>query len=105
MEVGKKAAQKKAQLITALLEEKQGPEFDMCFMGLQVLAHVNAVAEIEAMQGHGSPQFQQVLTEAGRVTNQHLEQAKQLAQKVGESAGSERVTRRPEQPGGQQERP
>jgi hypothetical protein len=70
-----------------------------------VFAHINFVSELEAMEGHGSPQFQQVAGKAAQSTEMHLEKAKQLAQKIGESAGSERVTRRPEQQGRQPERP
>jgi len=105
-QIGAEAARVSTQKITSLLDQKEGKEFDMCYTGLQVFAHINAASLLEAMQGHGSEQFQQVVMKATQTTNAHLDEAKQLAQKIGESAGSERVTRRPEQPGRQQqERP
>jgi hypothetical protein len=104
-QIAAEAARKSTQRITSLLQEKEGQEFDMCYTGLQVFAHINFVSELEAMEGHGSEQFQQVVTKASQSTQMHLDDAKQLAQKIGGSAGSERVTRRPEQQGRQPERP
>jgi predicted outer membrane protein len=104
-EIASEASQKSSQMITSLLGEKQGHEFDMCYSGLQVFAHINFVAELEAMEGHGSQQFQQVVAKAAQTTQSHLETAKQLAEKVGQSGDTERVTRRPGQQGEQQERP
>jgi hypothetical protein len=104
-QIAAEAAKKSTQMITGLLREKEGKEFDMCYSGLQVFAHINFVSELEAMEGHGSEQFQQVVTKAAQSTKSHLESAKQLAQKVGGSASSERVTRLPEQQGRQPERP
>lgn len=95
-EIAAEAARKSAQMITGLLQEKQGTQFDMCYAGLQVFAHINFVAELEAMQGHGSEQFQQVVTKATQATKSDLERAKELAGKISQSAGAERVTRRPE---------
>lgn len=104
-QIATEAAHKSTQMLTGLLQEKEGQEFDMCYTGLQVFSHIKFVSELEAMEGHGSQQFQQVVTKAAQATKMHLENAKQLAQKIGESAGSERVTRRPEQQGRQPERP
>ena len=101
-EIAATAARKSAEMTTSLLGEKQGKEFDMCYSGWQVFAHINFVSELEAMEGHGSEQFQQVVMKATQATKGHLEEAKQLAEKIGSSTDpAERVTRRPEQQGRQ----
>jgi predicted outer membrane protein len=99
MEIGKQAAERKVELTKTYLQDKQGQQFDMCYIGTQIAAHISMVAELEAMQNAGSPEFQQLVDKASQGAQQHLQQAMQIAQTLegGEGAAA-RVTRRPGQP-------
>jgi predicted outer membrane protein len=99
MQIGKQAAERKVELTKTFLQDKQGQEFDKCFMGQQIAAHITMLAELDAMQNAGSQQFQQLASKASQATQQHLQEAMQIAQTLegGEGAAA-RVTRRPGQP-------
>lgn len=99
MEIGKKAAERKVELTKTYLQDKQGEEFDKCYIGSQIAAHIAMLAELEAMEDAGSPQLQQIVSKASQSTQQHLQEVQQIAQTLegGEGAAA-RVTRRPGQP-------
>jgi putative membrane protein len=61
------------------LEQKQGAEFDMCFIGSQVGAHMMVLDELQVFQNHASPEFRSKLTEAQQTVQKHLDHAKQIA--------------------------
>ncbi|HEX3871253.1 MAG TPA: DUF4142 domain-containing protein [Pirellulales bacterium] len=60
------------------LESKQGAEFDKCYMGSQVGAHMKMKATLEVVQKHASPQFQPIVAQALATTKQHLEHAMKI---------------------------
>lgn len=97
MQIAKKAGERKLQMTKSLLEEKQGAEFDMCFMGQQIFAHIGLLSELEAMQGSGTEEFQQLVTKARQSTDAHFKHAMDIAKSL-DTESPERVTRRPEQP-------
>jgi predicted outer membrane protein len=82
LQVSTKAAKRELELTKELLSQKQGHNFDMGYMSQQIVAHVCAVAELEALQGQGTPEFQKLTAEAVKKTQQHLEHAKQIAMKL-----------------------
>jgi len=67
---------------TKMLQEKQGSEFDRCYMGMAVAAHVGAVDKLEVFRSHASPTLRPMLDEALPVVRQHLQHAKELAKKT-----------------------
>jgi predicted outer membrane protein len=69
------------QTVQRELEQKQGAEFDQCFVNLQVMMHLAAIDTMEVFQRHASPQLKQVLSEGIQTSQRHLEQAKELAKK------------------------
>lgn len=73
-----------------LQEADQGREFDMSFVGMQIVKHTRMVAELEAMQNFGSPQFQQLVSTAAEKTQEHLKMAKDLSKKLSNGDGNER---------------
>jgi putative membrane protein len=64
------------------LEQKQGADFDRCFMGMAVGAHMKANDELTVFQRHASTTLKPVLSESQRVVASHLEDAKSLAKKL-----------------------
>ena len=72
------------------LEQKSGPEFDKCFMTMQVMAHVGAVDTLEVFKTHASGQLRQTITEALPTVQAHLEHAKTIAKGLeGKDAGAD----------------
>lgn len=60
------------------LEGKDGAEFDMAFMGMQIVAHNRMLATLQAAQRHASPQMTGLLEEGIETTEQHLAQAREI---------------------------
>src|SRR5690606_29125248 len=76
-------AQNTLQMARRMLEEaEQGKEFDMTFVGMQIVKHSHMVAELDSMRNVGSPQFQQLVSKAHATTQQHLDMAKDLSKKL-----------------------
>ncbi|MEX2286856.1 MAG: DUF4142 domain-containing protein [Planctomycetaceae bacterium] len=72
------------------LEQKEGAEFDRCFMGFQVGAHMKIVDALDVLQNHVSPELKQILSEGADTSKQHLTQAKDLmAQVEGKATGAQ----------------
>lgn len=70
------------------LEEHQGDAFDKAFLGTQVSAHIDMLAELRALKLHVSGEFAELVAEGEKSTEQHLHHAKDLMEKLA-SAGSE----------------
>jgi predicted outer membrane protein len=64
------------------LEQKQGAEFDRCFMGMAIGCHMKANDMLTVFQRHASPEFKNVLVEGQRTVKMHLADAKTLAKKL-----------------------
>lgn len=92
LSIEKDAAQNYVQASTQMLEEYQGQDFDMGYLGFQIGGHTWALAQIEAMQSVGDEEFQQFVSETQSTLKQHLAKARQLSQKFEdrESAGNRR---------------
>jgi predicted outer membrane protein len=69
------------QMSKQMLESYQGQDFDMAFLGMQIGQHAWLLSELEALNGVGTPEFQQIVTEARQNVEQHLKRAKELSQK------------------------
>jgi len=77
------------------LGSKQGGDFDKCFMGQQIGAHMKVIDELKVLRNYASSDLQQKLDKELQTAEQHLQLAKQIEQKLKDNP-SERVTRRPE---------
>jgi predicted outer membrane protein len=77
------------------LSQKEGAEFDQCFMTQQAVSHHIMKDSLTVLRKHASPQLAQQIDNSLEVVNAHLEQAKEIAKKL-EDRPSERVSRRPE---------
>ncbi len=72
-------------LIEQKLGQKQGQDFDRCFMEGQVAAHLNMIATLQAAQNHASAQLRPVLDEGLATAQKHLSEAESLATKLQQS--------------------
>lgn len=68
------------------LGQKQGAEFDKCYMGQQVMAHLHAIDAMRVARNHSSPELQHVLDEGIRTAETHLQHAKELAKRTEQTA-------------------
>jgi predicted outer membrane protein len=74
------------------LAQKQGVEFDKAYIGQQVCAHIGMLAELRGSKNFATGQLQQVITEGEQVTQQHLDQAKQIMSQLKDQQGSQPQT-------------
>ena len=60
------------------LEEKEGEEFDKCYIGLQIAKHMEMLDTLKVFSRYASPQLDQVIEDAEQTTQDHLDRAKDL---------------------------
>jgi predicted outer membrane protein len=86
-QIEKQIGEQKKQAMLDELQQKSGAEFDKCYVGSQVGAHMEAVAALQVIsqqQGELAQAAQQALP----TVQQHLDHAKQLAKQL-EGAASQ----------------
>lgn len=82
LKLHQQAAQECLSMTKALMQEKQGAEFDKAFAGSQIGAHVGMLAKLKASQQHASPELAAILQESEQTVQKHLDHAKQLCQEL-----------------------
>ena len=60
------------------LQQKSGSEFDKCYIGMQIAAHMQMLDTLKVMSRYASPELDQVIEQGEQTTEQHLEHAKKL---------------------------
>lgn len=75
------------------LGEKQGAEFDKCFVGQQVMAHMSMLATLKGSEPFASQQLKPVIHEGIKMTEKHLAEAKDLAKQLEQSQREPRQAR------------
>ena len=60
------------------LQQKSGSEFDKCYIGMQIAAHMQMLDTLKVLSRHASPQLDEVIEKGEEATQQHLEHAKKL---------------------------
>jgi predicted outer membrane protein len=81
------------------LQQKQGAEFDKCYVGSQIVGHAHMLSALEVLQQQGPEAVQQLAQEAQPGVKKHLEHAKQLMKQLeGAGAAGSRAARQPTQP-------
>jgi predicted outer membrane protein len=68
------------------LQQKQGAEFDKCYIGSQIGGHMHMLAALQVLQQQGPNELRQLAQQAQPKVQQHLEHAKQLMKQL-EGAG------------------
>lgn len=74
------------QTIRQELEQKPEAEFDKCYIGSQVMAHMAMVDTLEVFSRHASPELQSVLEKGKQTAQMHLNEAKKLEQQLNQGA-------------------
>jgi len=78
-----KAAFERAQEnLKEVLQQKQGAELDQCYIGAAIGCHMQAVAELQALQDHTVGPLRQIAQESLPKVKQHLEAAEQIAKQL-----------------------
>jgi predicted outer membrane protein len=94
----KQIVERCAQSARDELQQKQGVEFDKCYVGSQVAGHMQMLAALEVLQEQGPEQIQQIAQEAQPNVQKHLVHAKQILKQLeGAGPAGTRATR-PTQP-------
>lgn len=60
------------------LEQKDGEEFDMCFIGIQIAKHMEMLDTLKVFSRYASPQLDELIEQAEQSTQEHLDHAKEL---------------------------
>lgn len=69
------------------LSQKQGAAFDKCYVGMQVVLHMQMLDKLQVVRNYASPQLQQGIDQGIQTTQAHLEHAKQLMAQLDPSSG------------------
>jgi predicted outer membrane protein len=88
MQIDRQIVQRHGQMVKEELQQKQGPEFDKCYLTTVVGAHVHMLAALETIEQQGQGQLAQVVQEARPIVQQHLDHAKQLLEQQEQSRGT-----------------
>jgi predicted outer membrane protein len=67
--------------------ERLGQEFDTQFMGAQIVAHQEMLDKLRVFEQHVSPQTKQLLAQAQKTTQQHLQEAKSIHESLSKESG------------------
>jgi predicted outer membrane protein len=60
------------------LEQKEGEEFDKCYIGMQIVMHMQMLDTLKVFSRYASPQLDQIIEQAEDTTQDHLDHAKEL---------------------------
>jgi predicted outer membrane protein len=82
LQVEKEVQQQCLQSKTRELSQKEGAQFDRCYMNSQVGAHMKMADELTVYSRKVSSNLQSTLQEGLQTTQQHLAHAKQIAERL-----------------------
>lgn len=87
-----------------LLAEKSGAEFDKCYIGSQVGAHIEMLAMLQVFERHASSELAQQIQQGIATTRQHLQHAEKLAATLEQQGDRRNVSQRNERDRSERER-
>jgi predicted outer membrane protein len=64
------------------LSGKEGSEFDQCYMGMQIGAHMKMLDELKVFKNHATGRLQQDIEDGISTTEEHLKEAKSIYDKL-----------------------
>jgi putative membrane protein len=71
------------------LEQLSGNDFDRCYVGMQVGAHMHLAAELTVLKNHvTSPELKKGLEDASQTVAQHLDHAKKIMKQLEQQTAS-----------------
>jgi putative membrane protein len=74
------------------LEDKDGDEFDKCFIGMQIAKHMEMLDTLKVFSRYASSELDELIEDAEQKTEEHLKRAKQLIKQL-ENDDSSRSSR------------
>lgn len=86
-QIGKEAGKLHLQMTKELLNKYQGHNFDMAYVGQQIAAHTQMLANLKAMEEHTTGEFGTVVKEGVQATESHLKEAKELSDSLQKRGG------------------
>lgn len=92
-QIEKQIAERHKEAVREELQQKQGAEFDKCYVGAMVGSHMHALAALEVIEQQGPDQLKQIAQQAQPKVREHLEHAKQLMKQLEGRAGSSQAER------------
>lgn len=78
------ACDNELQLTKKMLDKHEGENFDMAYIGQQIVAHTCMLAHLQALKNSGPQELQQLVTQGEQATRQHLDQATKIAEELGD---------------------
>ncbi|HWB11474.1 MAG TPA: DUF4142 domain-containing protein [Pirellulales bacterium] len=89
------------------LEEKDGEDFDRCYLGMQIGMHIHVLDTLKVFSRYASPELDQVIEDGEQTTQEHLDKAKELMKKhegkEGKGKSSDRSSSSRDNSGGDRE--
>jgi predicted outer membrane protein len=73
------AGDNELQMTKEMLQKYEGEDFDMGYIGQQIVAHTCMLAKLQAIKSSGPDELGQLVTEAEQATREHLDKAKKIA--------------------------
>ena len=101
-QIEKQIGERQKQAFLHELQQKSGKEFDKCYVGAQVAAHMHMLAALEVISQQQG-ELAQVAKEAQPTIQQHLDHAKQLTKQLESGSQSGSQAERQTQPGTQRQ--
>jgi predicted outer membrane protein len=80
-QIEKQIGERQKQTMLDELQQKSGAEFDKCYVGSQILAHMQSLAALEVISQQQG-ELAQLAQQAQPTVQQHLDHAKQLAKQL-----------------------
>jgi predicted outer membrane protein len=80
--IDRQIAEKCGQMTRAKLEEAPEGEFDKCFVGSQIGAHMQMLAGLEVIAAQSPSELQQIAQDAKATVKQHLDHAEKLMKEL-----------------------
>lgn len=86
-DIASEAAMMQKQQCKKMLQEYQGYDLDMAYVGSQIASHQMLLSELKAIEKSTSGDIQMVARKGATLVEQHLQQAKQLTRQLETEAG------------------
>ena len=80
-QIGEQAYDNALKMTKEMLNNYEGQDFNMAFLGQQTVAHTILLAELQAIESNGPQTLQPIVQQASSKVQMHLEKTKQLAKK------------------------
>jgi predicted outer membrane protein len=101
----RKAAELELSMTKQMLSKHEGQDFDMGYLGQQMVAHTKMLACLTAAKDVGPQEFQTTLEEGITTTREHMQHAQQIAAAIknkeyGEGQGNRPALREAQRPDG-----